>query len=378
MRKYCYSALLALVAGSVAIAAPVNTGRQSAPAVIQPTPALVTHGIGLKKEDLIRFLQQGFPGNIDRAKLPPKPAEKSQLAIDAMERLTQLRAQDAVDLFISIASMQLPAGVEMLVQEDLNKTSPEGRQDFRNKALRLLQYNAIVALGVLGDQRAVPAIRQAFISELSAAAKIQYVLSLAMLGDGSGIDYLLSVIAQENRRESAAAAKVFYFMTGQDFGYTENTSARARRARAKMYKDWWKSNRTKFQIDTAAIIARRAQPDTPVVFEPRSTRDLLKLATHYFDFENKLNTEEARKKIATAGRSINKDLEKVATDPLEDLDVRMEAVNWYFEINRQDSRTLLKKLRRDENPEIVDKAKSLMEQIDNDEMPAQPQTITRR
>lgn len=325
--------------------------------------ALASHGIGPGKSDLIRLLEAGFPVGTNAGALPDAPAEKTQLAIDAMARLTQMGATEAADLMLRIASLDLPEGVNQLLSIDLSKTSPETREDFRSKALKLLQYNAINALSLLGDSRSVPLIRSAFSAESSIAARIQYALALACLGDPSGVDFLVEVISQENRRESPAAAKAFTIITNQDFGYTKNTPIRARKARAKLYRDWWKSNRSSFVCDAATVRLRKITPDTPVAFEPRSTRDLLKLSTFYFDFDNRMNTREARERLARAGQSINDDLQRIASDSMEDLDVRMEAMNWYYEVNREDAKSLLRKLRRDENPEIVEKADHLLDQM---------------
>jgi hypothetical protein len=357
-----------MLACSLAGAASIS--QQSGPS--QPSQAsgkisdLVAHGIGTSKAEIIRFFEKGFPANTDATRFPEKPVEKSQLAIDAMERLVQLRAKEADDLLLRIASYDLPPGVQWLLQEDLSRTTPEGREEFRGKALRLLRYNAIISLSTLGDTRAIPIVRTAMQQETSVGSKLQYCLCLALLGDASGLDYIVDVIVEDNRHESAAAARVFYFITGQNFGYTENTPIRLRRTRSKMYRDWWKSNRSQFQLDRSAISARRSQPEVPIAFEPRSTRDLVKLSTYYFDFDNRLNTREARMRLATAGSSLNDDLEKIATNVNEDLDVRLEAINWYFENNRDDSRPLLRRLRRDENPEIVEKCKSLQEQLESD------------
>lgn len=298
--------------------------------------------------------------------MPERPAEKSQLAIDAMAKLAQMRAKEAVPLLSSIAQMQLPDGVSKLIEYDERNTAPETRSDFRQKALRLLQYNAANALGIIGDKRGLDAVRAAFASENSAGARIQHAMSMACLGDSSGVDYLVQIIAQGTRRDSAAAAKVFAFITGKDFNYTENTPVRARPSRAKMYRDWWRANRGKLELDRAEIMERRLKPDTPDAFEPRSTRDLLKISSYYFDFNNKLRTVEARQRLAQAGKSLNADFQKIASDPMEELNIRLEAINWYYEANRANALALLKRLRRDENPEIADKANSLIELIETD------------
>ncbi len=326
--------------------------------------ALRGHGIGLTNRDLVTFLEKGFPRNLDAARMPERPQEKSQLAVYAMARLAQAKATEAVPVLVSIAAMNLPEGVAGLVRIDVNQTSPGSREDFRQKAIRILQFNAINALGIIGDPLALPVVRAAFANESSPGARIQYAITMAALGDAGGTDALVGIIQAANRRESAAAARAFYIITGQDFGFTENTPIRARKTRAAAYAQWWQANRMSFRPDREAVAARRIEPVKMPAFQPRSTRDLLKLSAFYFDFSNRFRTFEARDRISQAGRTMNPDLLRIMNDPMEDLDVRMEAMNWYFEFNRTESRKVFQRLRRDENPEIAEKARVLIDDAD--------------
>jgi len=324
-------------------------------------------GVEPATQSLIAFLKNGFPENTDLGRLPNEPPERAQLAVDAMALLATARASEAVEILIEIARMTPPRGVMKLVEMDLERTDPQNRAEFREKAVRLLQYNAVNALGLIGDPRALSTVQQVFAQEKHVAARIQYALSLACLGDAGGLPFLVEVIQQANRRESAAAARVFYFITGEDFGYTEQTPVKARRTRARLYKEWLKSKYSTFRVDPRSVLQRRLTPETIQPITPRTTRDLVKLSSYYFDFENKLHSRDAREQLAQAGRSINADLEKIMFDEMEDLNVRMEAMNWYYEINRDAAKGMLKKLRRDENPEIVEKAESLLEKIESPE-----------
>jgi hypothetical protein len=54
-------------------------------------------------------------------------------------------------------------------------------------------------------------------------------------------------------------------------------------------------------------------------------------------------------------------------DDSEDIDVRAEAMNWYYEFNKTDARKALRGLRKASDPEIADKANALLEQIEIDE-----------
>lgn len=318
------------------------------------------HGIGKSEEELLGFLQKGLPRTSD---LPSRPVEKSQLVIDAMALLAEMRSQAAVPVIIQIARFDTSLGAFRVVEYDVSKSSPHARDDFRVRAYRLIQYNAINALGLIGDHRATELIRSILQQEQAAGAQIQYSLCLASLGDPSGVGYLVNLISKKNRRDSAAAAKAFYYITGQDFGYTENSPVRAREALPAQYTQWWNQNKATFRVHPEAVRQRRLNSSTKDVYAARSTRDLLKLATNYFDFNNTLGSRDARQSLKDAGTNLNPELSRIALDPMEDLDVRSEAMNWYFEANRSDPLAILKKLARDENPEVADKATTIMGQI---------------
>lgn len=334
----------------------------------RPVAELRAHGVEPNPRDLIKFLEEGLPKGHP---MPKEPAEKCQLVINAMAQLAEAKSKEAVSVLHKIASLKPPAGVQQLLEYDVNLTSPETRQAFRNQALKLMQYNAVNALSLIGESSSSSVMRSVYQAEQEVGARIQYAVCLASVGDPTGVDYLVQVIQQANRRESAAAARAFVIITGQDFGYTENTPVRARRTRSQLYAQWWQGNRGSFRVDREAVLERRANPIAQAAYEPRTTRDLLKLACNYFDFRNSTKSYEARRALSEAGGSLNKELERIAVDDNEDLNVRMEAMNWFYEANRITSKTLFKKLRRNENPEIADKANTLLEQIaENETKPA--------
>lgn len=329
----------------------------------RPIAELRAHGVEPRVQDLISFLENGLPKGRPMAE---EPVEKCQLAINAMQFLAEKRASEAVPVLSKIASMKPPAGVQQLLEYDLNLTSPETRPQFRDRALKLMQYNAVNALSLIGEKSSATVLRSVYGNESEIGARIQYAICLASLGDLSGVDYLVQVIQQGNRRESAAAARAFTIITGQDFGYSENTPVRARRTRAQLYAQWWQGNRGKYDVDRTAVLERRLNPPVHTAYEPRTTRDFLKLASNYFDFRNSAKSYEARRALSEAGTSLNRELERIAKDEDEDLNIRIEALNWYYEANRANARSLLKRLRRDENFEVADKANALLEQIEED------------
>ena len=327
---------------------------------------LRSHGIGLDAPSLIRLLEKGLSDEV-RASMPDKPSEKSQLAVYAMARLATAKSEAALPALLGIAAMNPPPGIDNLLKYDMEQTSPESQAEFRVRALKLLQFNAVNALGIIGDTAALPVVRAVFQQEQHPAARIQHAISLASLGDVSGMDFLVQVIRAENRRESAAAARAFFIITGQDFGYTENTAAKVRGSKAAEYANWWKQNAANFQVDRNAVAKRRYEPTPMPSFQPRNTRDLIKLSAYYFDFNNQFRTYEARSQIANAGKRLNNDLLELMNNDTEDIDVRTEAMNWYYEFNRADALKPLRSLRRAADPEIADKANALLEQIATDE-----------
>src|SRR5690606_19544218 len=106
------------------------------------TEDLKAHDIGVAEDQLVAFLKNGLPRT---SNLPERPAEKSQLVIDAMARLARMKSKDAVPVIMQIAKFDTTVGAFRVVELDVNKTSPQSRDDFRVRAYRLIQYNAITA-----------------------------------------------------------------------------------------------------------------------------------------------------------------------------------------------------------------------------------------
>jgi hypothetical protein len=361
---------LAVLWHGLAAEAQSNRGTRTRPAratpapeaTVEPEPAqsiadlelLKSAGVATSGAGLLQLLDKG-----PKARLR-KEVEGGQLAVEAMARLAELRYKAAVPTLARIAAGDLPDGVQALLQKDLEDVSPRSRGEFEDKARRILRLNAVTALGWIGDQRGLEAVRRAMSAEPSTAMRLQIAQSLAFLGDPSGMDFVVQVIGKGSRRESAAAAAVYKVVTGQDFGIGEYTPVRLRRSRAPQYTRHWSSIRQGFVPDRSAMEKRRSELGRPARYTPRTTADYLKLAADYLDMNDARGSRAAREYLARAGSSLNGELQRIASDPNEDLDVRMEAMNWLFQNQRERAYPFLRSLRRDENPEIVDKAESLL------------------
>lgn len=336
--------------------------RASAAADSQPQEVqrLASWGVSASPESLIGFLQSGLPDSLDLARLPEQPEERTQLAVDAMAILGARRSGEAVAVLTQVVAGPLPGGAVQLLEMDLARTAPESRGQFQQKALQILRFNGVVALGLIGDPAGLQAVRGAFGAESNNAFRLQYAIALAGMGDASGLDFVVGAIPKSERREAAAAARAFTIITGEDFGIGPSTATRAREQRAKRYGEWWRLNQRSFRPDPEAIRQRRQAPDPALTMTPRTTRDLVNMASFRLDVGDRTRSRDAQQKLQQAGTAINKDLERLASDSMEDINIRMEAISLYTEFNGMGARDLLRKLRRDGEREVAERADFLL------------------
>ena len=73
---------------------------------------------------------------------------------------------------------------------------------------------------------------------------------------------------------------------------------------------------------------------------------------------------DAREQLANLGTGVIRQMRLYCLDPEEDLNIRMEALRRYSQMApRDDVEKVLKKTRKDDNPEIRDLSKNLIEQL---------------
>jgi hypothetical protein len=342
-------------AKSTTMPAPLPASDPEPAGSIADLELLQLAGVGASAETLLNLLEKGPAAAI------PREVEGGQLAVEAMARLAELKHRPAVPTLSRVATGKMPAGVVALIQRDMTQISPRSRVQAEDNGVKILRINAVTALGWIGDPRGLESIRSAINAEPNTVIRLQMAQSLALLGDSGGMDFVAQVISKgSNRREVAAAASVYKVVTGSDFGISEQTPIRLRKSRATQYARHWASIRETFRPDRDAVIQRRKQVGNVPRYTPRSTADYLKLAADYLDIDDSRGARSAREYLAQAGSSLNAELQRIAADPLEDLDVRMEALNWLFQNQRERAYPFLRSLRRDENPEVADKAQSLL------------------
>ena len=72
---------------------------------------------------------------------------------------TYIGTAAAVPVLMQVARFDTSLGAFKVIEFDVSKSTVQSRDDFRVRAYRLIQYNAITALGVIGDPRAAELIR---------------------------------------------------------------------------------------------------------------------------------------------------------------------------------------------------------------------------
>ena len=150
-----------------------------------------------------------------------------------------------------------------------------------------------------------------------------------------------------------------------DFGYSSSSPVKLRRKLAGDYAKWREESLTAFELDAQAAIRRRLDPPPKPQIVPDSVRNLVALASDYLDFSNQRGSRSASDKLDAMGGDLAKRLKPVMFDPMEDLLVRIEAIRRYVKLRGKKAKGDLKKLCKDENPEIVDFAKQMRKGLED-------------
>ncbi|GAB4321909.1 MAG: hypothetical protein Kow0059_16790 [Candidatus Sumerlaeia bacterium] len=325
--------------------------------------ALEDHLIAPTPQGLLAFLRNGFPPDVDWDAQPEFPANKTDVYLYALQELGRLRERAAFDIIAALARGETNPGLERIFARDLEAYRPADRPRRETVLRGAVRYNAIVALGLLGDTRALPILHEQFDQIGDERWRIQIALALATLGDGSHVSYLVELVKRQNQQDSVWAHDALRFITGKDWGYRSTTSVRMRDKLANDVALWWLGNRESFQPEPEQILRRRyfmREERRPV---PVSVRDLLEAASRYPDPQNRYHANYARTTLDRLGRTIVKDMRAIAEDVWEDVMVRREAMRRLYDLEGSDARGLLKKLRKDENPEVAALADRLLERM---------------
>lgn len=329
-------------------------------------------GLPTTDEALLRWMTEGLNGGQSLRQSPDLPKEHAQLGVDAIALFGVHRCTESVPTLIEIAAGRIPVGLAQLIEMDIMRMVSDERELYRTKATKIFQYNAVVSLGLIGDTRALPVVMASFRGEESAAARLQFANSVVLLGGIEGLDWLVTAVGSDEKRLSTAAARCIYILTGEDFGLTAVTSLAKRKTIAEKYTRWWKGARSSFQLDLHSVEMRRNAPVLESHGDESTLRGRLRVCSQYVDPKSLSKSPQYRSQLIGAGTAINHDLETLILDKYEDVDIRMEALNVYYEINRQTSRTratmrkFLEKAGNVADHEVAEKARLLKLTLESD------------
>ena len=324
---------------------------------------LLLHGINLDTASILAFLAKGFTEQAVTRGLPLNPRQKTQVVSDAIQELGAQRASAAVGPLMAICRREFPFGARMALRMDMEGIEATNVREERARLEGVLALNAMVALGWIGDPQALPAIQAAMTREKETGFTTQGALALGMLGDASGVAPVLNLMKTGAPAEQAGAARAFYYLVGRYYPLGLNTSVQRRKQMMKDIEQWRKDEEKNFEVSGAEVRRRRLgdYPPNPKPPDMASVRGLCAAAA---SIASNYNTSfGARIELQRRGEGALPDLEVVARDPLEDLDVRREAIRAYIRAAGKKSEDLLDDLDGDENPTIADLAKQSLKTL---------------
>ncbi len=322
-------------------------------------------GLPTSSDEILKWMSTGLDAAHSLKNDPALPREKAQLGVDAISLLGMRQYAAAVPALAEIAAGKIPSGIAQLIEMDMMSIVSDEREPYRIRTVHILSYNAVVSLGLIGDTRAVPVVMAAFRAEESPSAKVQYAMALASLDCLEGVDWIVSAIGSDDKKISTVAAHYFYVITGQDFGLTPVSSLARRKTLSSKYASWWKSNRDSFRFDQLMIMQRRKAPIGQNHIDDGTLRGRLRICSQYADSSSFSRSKKYREELYSAGTKLNGDLENIIMNRDEDVDIRMEALNTYYEINRSNSqsraamRKFLEKAATLRDNEVAEKARLL-------------------
>jgi hypothetical protein len=346
--------------------------RSPWPAAIIPDPGqrgrrelLISHGVNPDTTAIIAFLREGFRPGALPAGLPRNPPLKSEVTNAAIEELGVTGARAAVPVLIDIASRRLPPGAEriMLTDFEMLPLTELDRQVTRME--QVLALNAIVALGLIGEPEAIPAIRDQIEREKNGTATLfitRGAIALGQLGSADGVPYLLDLAARVDSEDTPEAFRVLFVLTGRNYGVTDNTALARRRTLVAEARTWWTQNAATFRVDRVDVMRRLNAPIAPVEVDGNSLRALLRRSRNVEDFDGRL---VANRRLSATAKDHFDDLRAIVEDKHEDIDIRRAAIRWLAVADPSRARRIVRRQFNDENPAIAETARAVDEDIDS-------------
>ncbi|MCC5875002.1 MAG: hypothetical protein JJU11_02170 [Candidatus Sumerlaeia bacterium] len=325
---------------------------------------LMRHGINPEPTDLLKFLRTGFRESALPRGLPSEPMLKSTVTNAAIVELGVTGQEAAVPLLIEIVQGKIPSGVERIAMRDFESFPIQELDAQLDRMYQMLIINAIVALGLIGDPTAEEAILDRITRESDTGFALRGSLALGQMGSNKGFPHLYRIARNvEDRNESAEAFRLFFVLTGRNYGVTPNTSIERRRQIVKELGDWYLSQGKTFQVQRSDVMRRMRNPPRAAPIDTSSLRGILRKSRDLADFDGRL---AARRHMSRVASDSFDELRSISEDTLEDLDIRRSAMFWLASGDPRGARRPLRRLRNDENQVIAETAQQLLRDIDRD------------
>lgn len=335
-------------------------------AEIDDYSAKILKSLGIKSspETMIAFFEKGPSRPLDGKVLVEHGIPATQIMIIIMQEFARIQYKPAVPSLIKTAQGEFTWGQLSLVDFDCQRSPRSSQENQRRFYYEFLKFNAVNALGLIGDPSALPVLEGIYNTSPQGYGRTNAALAMASLGYGAGIVDIVKETGSKIRRRAADACLALSYITGIPFDYEMHTPVIRRKRTAEKAAQWWKNNKGTFRPNGEEIRERRLNP--PPIQPPSliSLREMLLAASNLNDPDNQFRSMDAREQLANLGTGVIRQMRLYCLDPEEDLNIRMEALRRYSQMApRDDVETVLKKTRKDDNPEIRDLSKNLIEQL---------------
>ena len=321
---------------------------------------LLSHGINPLPEDLLSFLQHGFREESLPMGLPKDPLMKSEVVNAVIVELGITATGPAVPVLMKVAQREFTPAVDAIIRRDFESTPIEIADQQIQVARRVLSLNAVVSLGLIGDESAEGTIVDVMTREKGTAFITQGAVALGQMGSAKGLPALAKLAHDIDSGDSPVAFQSIYLLTGRNYGYTENTAIKKRRELLAKLDEWMAGEGAAASVYRTEVLRRMQAPLQENITDPHSLRGLLRESTNAFNYDSRYT---ARHELADRGKNATKELRTIAMDEMEDLDIRRSAMRWLAMVDASAAEKALRKLRNDENEPIASAAREILRDI---------------
>jgi len=323
--------------------------------------ALLTHGVNITIDELLYFLENGFSEQVRRVGMPRDPEVKSEVYNYAIQELGFIQATKAVPQLIAIMEGEISPGLSSILALDTESYPVNVIDNVRLRFHNFVRFNAMVALGYIGDPQASVPIRHFMSTQDAGSYLLEGSVALALLGDFDGIEIMMNRFDDPTNENVDEMFNKIYVITGRNYGITPVSSYVSKQEALEKLRTWYEST-PDIQVYRPDILRRRMQP--PVVEQlPVSTlRGALRATKSFSDYDKRY---AGRNFLRTNAKAMVNELEMISKDVTEDIDIRAAAMEWYAASEPDDAKKDLKKIRDAAKDEIIKtKAESLIEEIE--------------